>query len=83
MNKPERLTPGDILLPPVNTVIWIIVTFTDGWPLKDWSWVPHVVADTSPVWIGVIAIGLWVILVHKLIKIACEIANRLTSTCEK
>ena len=84
MGKPEtKLTPGDFWLPLVNTVIWIIVTFTDGWPLKDWSWVPDVVADTSPVWIGVMVICLWLILVDKLIKKACEIANRLTSTGEK
>ena len=84
MGKSEtRLNPSDFWLPAANTVIWVIVTFTGGWPLKEWSWVPDVVADTAPVWIGVMVISLWLILVHKLIKKGIEIANRLTSTGEK
>ena len=70
-----RLTPGDFWWPLAATVSWLVLVLTEGWPLRDWSWVPGVIAHTSPIWYGAIVLCGWLMTVQKLIKRMCEIAN--------
>lgn len=71
-----RLSPGDFWWPASATVFWLVLVLTEGWPLNILSWVPDVITDTSPIWYGVIALGSWLMTIHKVAKRLCEVASR-------